>query len=157
MTSKQRQTIETLCNREIAMKSPNPSFTQNKWLLVNDGIVWNIVDEGGWSICTVSNANREPAVTNALAHLIRSAPELLAVVNSCMRAFHERLDVLQDERRERLRYVDDTDDIDYQIDRIRSVVRKCDFVVGLAERLGVAKPCQETIPSILPKSPFEKE
>lgn len=32
------------------MNSPNPTYTRNKWLVVNDGIVWNIVDESGLAI-----------------------------------------------------------------------------------------------------------
>lgn len=139
------------------MNSPNPTYMRNKWLVVHDGVVWNIVDDSGLPICTVSNGNREPASTNALAHLIRTAPELLSMVHSCMRTLYERLDVLQDERQERLRYFDDADHIDYQIGIIRSLLRNCDSVVGMAERLGDPKPSYDTNPSILPRSSFEKK
>lgn len=122
------------------MNSPNATFTINKCLVVKDGIVWNIVDESGLPICTVIHGNRKATSTNALAHLIRTAPELLSIVHACMRTLHERLDVLRDERRDRLHHADEAEALDYQIGRIRALVRKCDSVIGLAERLGDPKP-----------------
>lgn len=140
MTLKKHQAIEFNFHLPIPMKTSNPSFTQNKWLVITDGILWSIVDEGDLPICIVSIGHRSPAVTNALANLIRTAPELLAIVHLCMRSFHERLDVLRDERRHRLRHADEVEDLDYQIGRIRALVRKCDSVIGLAERLGDPRP-----------------
>ena len=117
-----------------------PSFTQSPWQIVHDGIHWNIVQQDETPICSVSSCNRPPAVTNALANLIRTAPELLLMVHSCMKTLHERIDELHDERRDRLLCGDSAEDNKYQLGRIRALVRKCDSVIGLAERLGDPRP-----------------
>ena len=76
------------------------------------------------------SAERSPDEMRSLAHLIRTAPELLAMARSARNAFRERISCLKDDLREEF---GDHDDIENQIANYTYLLKKCDEVIAKAE------------------------